>query len=238
MEKITGNSVTAAVERDTASAGSTFEKSGTSSKVFYRVTKRVFDIVVSGIGIIMLSWLLLILYLAVKLTSKGPGIFIDKRVGKGGKDIKVYKFRSMYLDADARIKEYLTPEQYEIWKVERKIDNDPRITKVGNFLRKTSLDELPQLFNIFNGTISCVGPRPITRMELETNYTEAEQKKLCLVRPGLTGNWAARGRSLVTFESGERQRLELEYIDKCSLGFDAEIIWITVNSVIHGVGAR
>lgn len=204
----------------------------------YKVVKRFLDIIGSLVGIVLLSWLLLIIALVVKLSSKGPVLFKDKRVGLKGKDIKIWKFRTMYVDAESRLKEYLTPEQLKQWEQERKIDNDPRITKVGKFLRKTSLDELPQLFNILVGKLSICGNRPITRMELDKWYTEEERTLLAKVKPGLTGYWQAYGRSDVTFESGERQKLDLIYASKCSLWLDIKIICKTVIVVLTGKGAK
>ena len=174
-------------------------------KTVYEFIKRLFDICASALGIILLSWLLIIVAIIIKCTSKGPVFFRDKRVGKGGKEIHVYKFRSMYVDAETRLKEYLTPEQLEQWYKERKIDNDPRITKVGKFIRKTSIDELPQMFNIFIGNMSIFGNRPITKKELDEWYTPEQKELLYKIKPGLTGYWQAYGRSDVTFESGERQ---------------------------------
>lgn len=204
----------------------------------YKAIKRFLDIIGSLLGIILLSWLLLIIALVVKLSSKGPVLFKDKRVGLKEKDIKIWKFRTMYVDAETRLKDYLTPEQLKQWEQERKIDNDPRITKVGKFLRKTSLDELPQLFNILVGKLSICGNRPITRMELDKWYTEEERTLLAKVKPGLTGYWQAYGRSDVTFESGERQKLDLIYASKCSLWLDIKIICKTVIVVLTGKGAK
>lgn len=207
-------------------------------KPIYEFFKRMFDICASALGIILLSWLLIIVAIIIKCTSKGPVFFKDKRVGKGGKEIHVYKFRSMYVDAESRLKEYLTPEQLKQWEQERKIDNDPRITKVGKFLRKTSLDELPQLFNILVGKLSICGNRPITRMELDKWYTKEEKELLAKVKPGLTGYWQAYGRSDVTFESGERQKLDLIYASRCSLWLDIKIVFRTVYAVLFAKGAK
>ena len=204
----------------------------------YKVFKRFLDIIGSLLGIILLSWLLLVIAIVVKLSSKGPVLFKDKRVGLKGKDIKIWKFRTMYVDAESRLKEYLTPEQLKQWEQERKIDNDPRITKVGKFLRKTSLDELPQLFNILVGKLSICGNRPITRMELDKWYTKEEKELLAKVKPGLTGYWQAYGRSDVTFESGERQKLDLIYASRCSLWLDIKIVFRTVYAVLFAKGAK
>ena len=143
----------------------------------------------------------------------------------------------MYYDAESNIDKYLTPEQKETWLRERKLDNDPRITKLGRILRKTSLDELPQLFNILFGSMSVVGPRPISTKELD-NFTDEELEILFTAKPGLTGYWQVYGRSDVDFESGERQRLELEYFSKRSFWFDIGLIFKTIPSVLSSKGAK
>ena len=207
-------------------------------KTVYEFIKRLFDICASALGIILLSWLLIIVAIIIKCTSKGPVFFKDKRVGKGGKEILVYKFRSMYVDAESRLKEYLTPEQLEQWYKERKIDNDPRITKVGKFIRKTSIDELPQMFNIFIGNMSIFGNRPITKKELDEWYTPEQKELLYKIKPGLTGYWQAYARSDVTFESGERQKLDLIYVYKRSTWLDIKIFFRTIYVVLFGKGAK
>ena len=207
-------------------------------KPVYEFFKRLADIIASSLGLILLSWLLIIVAIIIKLTSKGPVFFKDKRIGKGGKDIVVYKFRSMYVDAESRLNDYLTPEQLEQWNKERKIDNDPRITKVGKFIRKTSIDELPQLINIFIGNMSIWGNRPITRKELDEWYTEKQKELLYKIKPGLTGYWQAYGRSDVTFESGERQKLDLIYVYKRSTWLDIKIFFRTIYVVLFGKGAK
>lgn len=204
----------------------------------YSFVKRLFDIFVSSVLIVLLSPLLLFLFLGVKLSSKGPAIFKDKRVGKNGKTIYVYKFRSMYIDAESRLHDYLTPEQYEQWLKDRKITNDPRITKFGHIIRKTSLDELPQLFNILGGSMSIVGPRPIAQYELEENYTEEEQKVLLCAKPGLFSNWAVNGRSNVTYEDHKRQDLELSYFGKRSIWFDLKLMFMVIPAVLGHKGAQ
>lgn len=207
------------------------------SKLYF-FFKRVFDIFSSLAMIILLSPVLLVFAILVKVTSKGPVLFKDKRVGKNGKTISIWKFRSMYADAEDRLKDYLTDEQYENWLKERKIDNDPRITKIGKFIRKTSIDELPQLFNIFSGRISVVGPRPVTDFEIETNYDEEDRNILLSMKPGLTGYWQVYGRSDVDYESGERQKLELEYYKHRGFFFDLKLIFMTIPSVLKHRGAK
>ena len=202
----------------------------------YRAVKRGFDIISSFFVLVLFGWLYLILALAVKCCDGGSVIYRQKRVGKGGKDIYIPKFRSMKLNADD-LEKSLTEEQREQYKKEYKIDHDPRVTKVGNFLRKTSLDELPQIWSIFKGDLSVVGPRPLLREELEEKYGDSADK-LVSVRPGLIGMWAANGRSDVTYESGKRQELELYYVDHCSVKLDLKIIFKTIGGVIRRKGAK
>ena len=207
-------------------------------RLFYRFIKRTFDIFSSLFVILLLSLLLIVISIIVKASSRGPVLFKDKRVGMGGKDIVVYKFRSMYVDAEERIDKYLTPEQKKTWKTERKIDNDPRITKIGKFIRKTSIDELPQLFNIFLGTMSVVGPRPITRTELDQHFTDEQKVILLSARPGLIGEWAVKSRSNADFVSGERQKLELDYFEKRGIFYDLSLIFKAIPAVLSHKGAK
>lgn len=205
---------------------------------FYRFVKRGFDVFNSLLLLIVLLPLLLILALLVVCTSRGGAIYLDPRIGKNGKPFKLFKFRSMVHDAELHPEKYLTPEQMEQWRTERKVDNDPRLTKFGRFMRKTSLDELPQFLNIFLGTMSFVGPRPITDFELKKHFSDAEAQRMLMCRPGLLGVWAVNGRSKVTFESGERQKLELSYLEKRSLGFDLKLIFKVIPAVITRKGAE
>ncbi len=202
----------------------------------YLFFKRTFDIVSSLLFIIIFSWLYLILAIVVKCSDGGSIFYRHKRVGKNGKEIKIPKFRSMKKGAD-QLEKMLTPEQLEQYKHEYKIDNDPRITKVGSFLRKTSLDELPNVFSILKGDISVIGPRPLMADEVEEMYGE-DADKLLSVKPGMIGWWAANGRSNTTYESGERQKLELYYVDHCSIGLDIKIIFKTIIGVFKRTGAK
>ncbi len=202
----------------------------------YLFWKRCFDIFFSLLLIILLSWLLIIIAIGVKLSSKGPAIYKHKRLGQYGKVIDVYKFRSMRLD-HLILEEVLTKEQLEQYKTEFKITNDPRVTKFGNFLRKTSLDELPQLFNVLKGNMSFVGPRPIVDREVELYYQRT--KKIFLqVKPGITGYWQAYARNDATYLSGERQQMELYYCSNRSLWFDIKILFKTVYRVISRKGSN
>ncbi len=198
--------------------------------------KRSFDLIASGLFLILFCWLYLILAIAVKCSDGGPVFYKHKRVGKNGRTIFIPKFRSMKKNAD-KLEDMLTPEQLEQYKQEYKIDNDPRITKLGKFLRKTSLDELPNIWSIFKGNISVIGPRPLMREEIDEKYGELS-KKLLSVKPGMIGWWAANGRSNCTYESGERQNLELYYVDHCSVGLDIKIIFKTIIGVLKRDGAK
>lgn len=198
----------------------------------YIYVKRGIDVILSTIALVVLSPLFLILAILIKLDSKGPVFFLHTRIGKNGKNIKIYKFRTMVTNAEELIKEF-TPEQMKEYKENYKLTNDPRITKIGKFLRKTSLDELPQLINIIKGDLSIIGPRPVVKDELE-KYEENIAKFLS-VTPGLTGNWAANGRNNTTYE--ERMKLELEYVDNISLKTDIKIFFQTIYAVIKKEGA-
>ena len=198
----------------------------------YKITKRTADILVSLIGLIFLSPLFLIISIAVKLDSKGPAFFVHKRIGKDGKIINVYKFRTMVDNAEGLIRKF-TPEQLKKFNENFKLEDDPRITRIGKFLRKTSLDELPQLLNILKGELSIIGPIPVVSNEIE-RYGENKEKFLS-VTPGLTGYWAANGRSCTTYE--ERMQMELYYVDNISLKTDIEIFFKTIILVLKREGA-
>lgn len=197
----------------------------------YSVIKRILDVFLSFVAIILLSWLFVIIAIINLFCARGKPFYLDPRVGLNGKKIGVLKFTSMRNDAEENPEKYLNKRQMRQWRKERKVTNDPRVTLFGKFLRKTSIDELPQLFNIFIGTISVVGPRPITEMELEENFTKEEREKLLSVKPGLTGNWAIHGRNKTEYETHDRQNLELAYVDKISFKTDL-IIFIRTFAAI------
>lgn len=211
------------------------KKMGTNRKS-YLFFKRAFDIISSGLVLIVFSWLYLILAIVVKCSDGGPVFYKHKRVGKNGKEICIIKFRSMKKNAD-KLEDVLTPEQLEQYRREYKIDEDPRITKVGAFLRKTSLDELPNVWSIFIGDISVIGPRPLMKEEVEEKYGK-DAEKLLSVKPGMIGYWAANGRSNCTYESGERQKSELYYVENCSAALDFKIFFKTIARVIKRDGAK
>ena len=202
-----------------------------SKKVYIKV-KRVIDVILASIALILLSPLFAIIAIAIKIDSKGPVFFAHKRIGKNGNIIKLYKFRSMVINAEELIKSF-TPEQMREYKENYKLTNDPRITKIGKFLRKTSLDELPQLINIINGDLSIIGPRPVVADELEKYGVNKD--KFLSVTPGLTGYWAANGRSNTTYE--QRMEMELYYIDNLSLKMDIKVFFKTILSVLKKEGA-
>ncbi len=198
----------------------------------YSLFKRIFDVVSSTLLLIILSPLFLILIVLVKLDSKGPVFFGHKRIGYKGEIISVYKFRSMVQNAEEVLKKF-TPEQKEEFEKNFKLDDDPRVTKIGAFLRKTSLDELPQLINIIKGDMSVVGPRPIVQKEVVKYGKYAD--KLFSVKPGLTGFWQANGRSDTTYD--ERVQMDMYYIDNRSTLLDIKILFKTVIAVIRKEGA-
>lgn len=198
----------------------------------FKVIKRLFDIIVSLLGLLILSPLFLLLTILIKCDSKGPVFFIQKRVGRNGKKFGIFKFRTMRINAEELIASF-TPEQLKEWKENFKLKNDPRITRVGKFLRNTSLDELPQLINIFVGHMSLVGPRPIVEEELE--WYGDKSSVLLSVRPGLTGWWATNGRSEVSYP--ERCDYELYYVYNCSILLDIKILFKTFSAVFSRKGA-
>lgn len=213
------------------------KKEKTNKKVLYKFTKRIIDIIGSIIGILILIPTTLIIYLARKVLKedKGPLFYEQLRYGKNGKIFRLYKFRSMCIGADKKLKEYLENNDVarEEFEKTHKLQNDPRITKIGNFLRKSSLDELPQMINILKGDMSFVGPRPVVEKEVEEYETNKD--KFLSVRPGLTGYWQVNGRSNTTYE--ERMKMELYYVDNCSLWLDIKIFFKTFITVFKKEGA-
>lgn len=182
-----------------------------SGTLGYRFIKRLFDLVFSLLMSVLLLIPIAIVCALISLESPGSPMYTQERVGKGGKTIKIFKLRSMASDA-GEVHKYLSPEQLHQWEVERKVDDDPRITKVGRFIRKCSIDEMPQFLNVLNGDLSVIGPRPITQDELEQHFTDEEKAELLSVQPGITGLWQATDRNAATFESGLRQKIELNYV--------------------------
>ena len=202
----------------------------------YKFVKRAFDFIVALAAIVAISPLLLIISAIVYPGDPGPVIYGQVRIGKNGEAFKMWKFRSIYKNADKMI-DQLTDEQRQQYITEFKIDNDPRITPVGNFLRKTSLDELPQLFNVLCNDMSLVGPRPLIESEIQTYYADMFDTLLS-VKPGVTGYWQAYARNNATYQSGQRQQMEMYYVNHASIMLDIKILFRTVASVLHRDGAK
>ena len=210
------------------------ENEKVQSKTFYFVTKRIFDFCFALVCLIVLSPILLLIAIAIKLDSKGPVFYYGFRVGKGMKQFRFFKFRSMIINADEVMKTW-SPELMAEYQKNLKLDNDPRITRVGKIIRKLSLDELPQIINIFKGDMSLIGPRPIMPREIERTGVE-NLKLMCSVTPGLTGWWACSGRSNCTWE--EKTELELYYVRNCSWKLDIKCFFKTIESVVKKDGAK
>lgn len=205
-------------------------------KLIFFFIKRCIDIILSLLGLIILSPVFLLIAILIKKEDRGNVFYKHKRIGHMNKDIYIYKFRSMtnkYKTFD-EFYQTLSDEQKQEWDENFKLENDPRITKIGKFIRKTSLDELPQIINILKGDMSIIGPRPVVNDEIE-KYGNQKAKFLS-IKPGLTGYWAANGRSATTYE--DRIKLELYYIDHCSLLLDIKIFFKTILSVLKKEGAK
>ena len=184
--------------------------------VIYRIVKRCFDIVVSALMLVLLSPVFLVVALLIHHEDHGPALYRHRRIGKGGQPFDCLKFRSMRIDS-AEMMIRFTPEQRAEFAKYHKLKDDPRITRIGNFLRNSSLDELPQLWNILIGQMSFVGPRPITEVELE-QYGSKQREKYESVLPGLTGMWQASGRNNLTFK--QRMYYDAYYVDHQSIWLD------------------
>ena len=199
-----------------------FENEPTKGFSFYEVIKRTIDIVCSFVGILVLSPLFIVIAIIIKLTSKGPVFFSQKRVGKYGREFDMYKFRSMVVNAE-ELKEKLAA-QNEMSGPMFKMKDDPRVTKVGKFIRKTSIDELPQLWNILKGDMSLVGPRPSLPKEV-AQFEDWMYKRL-EVKPGLTCYWQVSGRNNIDFE--DWMKLDVKYVEERNLWIDIKLIFKTV----------
>ncbi|HEY2329649.1 MAG TPA: sugar transferase [Verrucomicrobiae bacterium] len=196
------------------------------------VAKRAFDIVASFIALVLLGPLLLLIALLIKFEDRGPVFFAQTRVGKFGREFKMYKFRSMGLDAEARLQELLAKNRHKEG-VTFKLKDDPRLTRTGKWLRKFSLDELPQFFNVLTGDMSLVGPRPPLPREVAL-YSLADRRRLA-AKPGITCFWQISGRSEIDF-SGQ-VKLDVNYIESQNFLVDVKILAKTVPAVLSGKGA-
>ena len=206
------------------------EKRG-ARKMIYFFIKRAFDIVASLCGMLLLSPVFLVTAIAIKIEDGGPVVFTQDRIGKDGKPFKMYKFRSMCVNAEKKLKRL--QKKNEADGPVFKIKDDPRITKVGHFIRKFSIDELMQLVNVLKGDMSVVGPRPALPNEVE-EYDDFAKQRL-LVKPGLSCYWQISGRSNIGFE--EWMALDVKYIDEMSVWTDLKIILLTIPAVFKADGA-
>ena len=206
------------------------------SKVLYKVIKRTFDIVVSLVGCIFLLPIIIIVKISYLISKDYNSIFYTQtRIGKNGKEFKLYKFRSMIPNADEVLKKLLkNPIYKDEWERNQKLENDPRITKMGKILRKTSLDELPQMINVLKGDMAMIGPRPLVKGELDAHHGNHAIYES--VRPGISGWWAVNGRSATTYE--KRLELEYYYCENCSLMLDIKCFFMTITTVLHKRGVK
>jgi exopolysaccharide production protein ExoY len=207
----------------------TYEVVG-SSEPIGMIAKRFADIVLAISGIVLLAPLLIICFVATVVTSPGPALFRHKRVGFNGKHFNCLKFRTMVTDAPERLQRLLKsdPLAASEWAANRKLKNDPRVTAIGAILRKSSLDELPQLFNVLKGEMSIVGPRPVTDDELQRYTTSMGAYLAC--RPGITGLWQVSGRSSTTYD--KRVACDAFYARNWSMALDAKIVIVTIPSLL------
>lgn len=209
-----------------------------NKKIVYRFIKRIIDIIGGLVGIVLLIPITIVLYLISIFSkeNKGPIFYEQLRVGKNGKYFRIYKFRTMIIGADKILKKYL--EENEEAKIEfeknQKLEYDPRITKLGKILRKTSLDEFPQFINVLKGDMSLIGPRPLVEGELDAH--NGNHKLYESVKPGITGYWGVNGRSNTTYE--ERLELEYYYAKNFSFWLDTKIFFKTIISIMKGEGAK
>jgi lipopolysaccharide/colanic/teichoic acid biosynthesis glycosyltransferase len=201
------------------------------SLIDYEQSKRAIDVVVALAMLILLAPLLCAIALLVRVTSPGPFIFRHRRVGRYGRRFSCLKFRTMVENAEEMLRQ--REDLRKEFEASYKLRNDPRLTRIGGFLRKTSLDELPQLINVLRGELSLIGPRPIVPSEL-AKYGKTYQKLLS-VKPGLGGYWQVYGRSDTTYE--ERIAMDMEYIERRSLGLDLKLMVLTARVVLEGRGA-
>jgi exopolysaccharide production protein ExoY len=193
--------------------------------------KHVMDLVIAGIALLLLSPLMLIVAALIRLTMGGPVLFGHNRIGHNGRVFRCYKFRTMIVGADEALHKYLAsnPQAEKEWRETQKLRNDPRITRLGRFLRKSSIDELPQLVNVLRGDMSCVGPRPIVSAEL-AHYGVSALDYL-QARPGLTGAWQVSGRTLLGYK--DRVALDVDYVRHWSIWKDLLILVKTIPAVMH-----
>ena len=210
-----------------------FSKMGFETKHFF--FKRFFDIAFSLMALILTLPILLIIAIVIKATSPGPILFCQKRVGRGGKTFTCYKFRTMFKDAEDKLNELLNSSESirSEWVALRKLREDPRITPFGKFLRKSSMDELPQFLNVLLGDLSVVGPRPVVKEEI--TYFGSKAPKILSIRPGITGIWQVSGRNDISYT--KRVEMDEMYVDSHSFFLDFRLIIKTIFKVFSFEGA-
>ena len=200
------------------------------------VVKTAFDYILTLVGAVFIIPLFFYIAYRIKKEDPGPVFFAHTRIGKDGKPFPCYKFRSMVVNSQEMLQKYLAenPAAREEWERDFKLKDDPRVTPIGKFLRSTSLDELPQIFNVLRGEMSLVGPRPVIQEELDKYYGETA-KLYCTVKPGITGLWQVSGRSDIGYD--ERVALDATYIKYRSMWGDIVILWKTIGVVLMKKGA-
>jgi exopolysaccharide production protein ExoY len=220
-----------------ASCNASHDQLAVGLNMIERAIKRVFDLASVVVILALFWWAIILVAVAVRLTTGSPVIFGHQRIGRDGLVFKCYKFRSMVPDADQVLAHLLAtdPNAREEWARDFKLKNDPRVTRVGRFIRKTSLDEFPQLWNVLVNEMSIVGPRPVVRKELDTYYSGAYREHYLSVKPGLTGLWQVSGRN--DMEYAERVELDRSYVASWGVWLDLTIVMRTVGVMFGRRGA-
>lgn len=203
-----------------------------SPHIYRKYVKRVLDIGVSACAMLVASPFVIVACAAIRAESPGTPLLRQVRIGRDGIPFGMWKLRTMVADAEVASERYLSQEQQRAWKVEHKVSDDPRVTRVGHLLRKSSLDEIPQLINVLVGEMSLVGPRPVTHEEL-ANYAPDELEDVLSIRPGVTGWWQTVGRNGATWSNGRRQAMEAFYARNLTARLDARILLRTIPVVLY-----
>lgn len=203
------------------------------TRLGYRFVKRTFDIVFSlcvvAVGLVPI----IVLCFIIRLESSGSPIYRQQRVGYRGRPLRIFKLRTMVVDSDD-VEKYLSPDQLMQWNRERKVDDDPRITRIGSLLRQTSLDELPQFLNVLVGQMSIIGPRPVVEAELYAYGIDRDE--FLSMKPGITGWWQVTARNDATYDDGSRQKLELYYVKNASILLDLKVFFATFHTMFDRTG--
>ena len=233
LSEATGGSAVEGSRAASAESVSEYEPLAVEGRLGYHFVKRAFDIVFSACATIVGLIPVALLCLVIRLESPGSPIYLQERVGYRGKPLRILKLRTMVADSDD-VEKHLSPEQLAQWRSERKVEDDPRVTRVGRFLRRTSLDELPQFLNVLAGSMSIVGPRPVVADELPAYGTDVDA--FLSMKPGITGWWQVQARNDATYEDGSRQQLELYYVRNANLKLDVVVFLETFKSIINKTG--